>query len=433
MQKVFGIGLIKTGTSTLGVCLGRLRYNHCTGYFKLTDKYVPYLLAGDYKPIFELARTKDSFEDLPWCSPGFYQLLDKEFLGSKFILTVRDSTRWLKSFKREYFSGAGPGLTQFVEATFDLSSDKSIIETYEKHNKDVQQYFQGRDNLLVVDWEKGDSWKELCNFLNQPVLDMPFPHVNRHVERKALMTLVFDGGPIFEAWYKYYTQFFAEEDIYVLTHESPPEMFEGKNCNLLKLPHSMCQGSRSDVENLATINDLQHRLFDGINSSTKPYPCVVYADFDEIIYHPLGLDYILNTLEEDFLTCTGYEIVHKRQGTNSESDLDWSKPILSQRSFWYRWQVYDKPLILRKKFDWECGIHALRGPLLKYWLKPHYNPPNQMDNLYLLHLHKVDWNTAKTMHQKYVKESQDSFKVWWRRAESQVVEIPKEVKDSLAI
>lgn len=250
-------------------------------------------------------------------------------------------------------------------------------------------------------------------------------HVNA-----ALITLVFDGGPIFEVWYKYYTQFFKEENIYVLTHESPPEMFEGKNCNFLKLPHSMCQGGCADVENLATINDLQHRLFDGINLSTEPYSCVVYADIDEIIYHPLGLDYIIDTLNEDFLTCTGYEIVHKRK---TEPDLDWSLPILSQRSYWYRWGVYDKPLILRKKFNWECGLHALRGPLLKYWMNSNLEIPNQMKNLYLLHLHKVDWNTTKKMHKKYVGESQDNFNVWWRRAESQVTEIPREIRDSLAI
>ena len=133
------------------------------------------------EPIFELVRTKDSFEDLPWCSPGFYQVLDKEFPESKFILTIRDSNNWLRSFKQEWFSSNdnASGLTQFVNATFDLSSDESIKETYEKHNYDVQQYFQDRDNLLVVDWEKGDGWKEVCGFLNQPIVDMPFPHINR--------------------------------------------------------------------------------------------------------------------------------------------------------------------------------------------------------------------------------------------------------------
>lgn len=188
MSKVFGIGWIKTGTTSLGSCLKYLGYNHCDGFYEISNKCVPHLFSGNYQPIFELARSKDSFEDLPWCSPGFYKLLDKEFPESKFILTIRHPNNWLRSFKQEYFENRktlseqfGPftGLTQFVNATFDLSTDKSIIATYKKHNYDAQQYFQGRNNLLVVNWEKGDGWDEVCGFLNKPVPDKPFPHNNK--------------------------------------------------------------------------------------------------------------------------------------------------------------------------------------------------------------------------------------------------------------
>ena len=183
MSKIFGIGLVKTGTTSLGASLVRLGYKHLTGFFTITDKYIPHLLSGNYDPIFELARTKESFEDLPWCSPGFYKLLDKEFPGSKFILTIRDSDNWLRSFKREYSPDKPSGLVQFVQATFDMSTDDSIKSTYEKHNHDAQEYFKDRNDLLVVNWEKGDGWKEICSFLDKPLRNEPFPHMNPTQEK----------------------------------------------------------------------------------------------------------------------------------------------------------------------------------------------------------------------------------------------------------
>ena len=35
------------------------------------------------------------------------------------------------------------------------------------------------EDLLIVDWEKGQGWKELCSFLNKSVPNVSFPHDNR--------------------------------------------------------------------------------------------------------------------------------------------------------------------------------------------------------------------------------------------------------------
>ncbi|MYB38989.1 MAG: hypothetical protein F4Y26_16720 [Gammaproteobacteria bacterium] len=40
---------------------------------------------------------------------------------------------------------------------------------------------EGCSDLLVLDFERGDGWPELCAFLGEPVPDTPFPHVNRGV------------------------------------------------------------------------------------------------------------------------------------------------------------------------------------------------------------------------------------------------------------
>jgi hypothetical protein len=45
--------------------------------------------------VFDLAKKYDAFQDNPW--PLFYKELDREFPGSKFVLTVRDEVSWIKS------------------------------------------------------------------------------------------------------------------------------------------------------------------------------------------------------------------------------------------------------------------------------------------------------------------------------------------------
>jgi hypothetical protein len=50
---------------------------------------------------------------------------------------------------------------------------------YERRNQRIREYFEDRpEDLLVVDWEEGDGWIELCDFLDVDVPDLPFPHAN---------------------------------------------------------------------------------------------------------------------------------------------------------------------------------------------------------------------------------------------------------------
>jgi hypothetical protein len=51
------------------------------------------------------------------------------------------------------------------------------IRAYRQHNAKVIKHFAGSPSLLVVDWEAGDGWQQLCEFLGKPIPDVPFPHV----------------------------------------------------------------------------------------------------------------------------------------------------------------------------------------------------------------------------------------------------------------
>ncbi len=71
-------------------------------------------------------------------------------------------------------------------------------KAYEDHRDNVINYFRhkGRD-LLVIDICGGEGWERLCEFLDVPVPDVPFPHENvgrfkrvKRISRKASWRLL---------------------------------------------------------------------------------------------------------------------------------------------------------------------------------------------------------------------------------------------------
>ena len=56
----------------------------------------------------------------------------------------------------------------------------AISDAMERYNDDVKR---STDRLLV--WSAAEGWEPLCEFLEVPVPDTPFPHVNdaEHVRR----------------------------------------------------------------------------------------------------------------------------------------------------------------------------------------------------------------------------------------------------------
>ena len=182
MHKIFGIGWPKTGTKTLGECFKILGFNHESIRLDLVED----LQNGDLSRIFDIAREKDTFEDWPWII--LYREMDRQFPGSKFILTHRDPDRQLHSY-------------QNMLKTLDLPKDEwnamrrtlyglpfpdvtteQMQARYLQHNQDVRQYFQDRPgDLLEINWEAGDGWDVLCDFLGLPTPDVALPHANKGV------------------------------------------------------------------------------------------------------------------------------------------------------------------------------------------------------------------------------------------------------------
>lgn len=186
MTKIFGIGLMKTGTSSLSQALKDLGYkgHH---YYKSPDEF--------YKKIKDL----DFAVDMP--TQTRYQELDKKYPGSKFILTIRDEKPWLNSCKKwietrnwdernENHSKAktkelGEGainqvlLTRREEFGIDNFNEKIFKKVYKEHHKKIKEYFKDRpQDLLIINICNSEGWEKLCPFLNKPIPNQPFPKAN---------------------------------------------------------------------------------------------------------------------------------------------------------------------------------------------------------------------------------------------------------------
>ena len=180
--KVVGIGLPKTGTTTLGYCFRRFGFKHRTFDMDLAVK----VKRAQLEQVLKEAEKYETFEDWPWFS--IYRELDQRFPNSKFILTLRKDTAAYVASLKGHHEREGIRRKDFVKPYWwdevfgvepaDWDYEKSALR-YEKHNQEVLEFFGSRINkdLLVVCWENGDGWAKLSNFLHKKAPDECFPHL----------------------------------------------------------------------------------------------------------------------------------------------------------------------------------------------------------------------------------------------------------------
>lgn len=169
--KVFGIGFHKTGTKSLRKALATLGYE-VTGPDGAQD---PAIADRAVAVALGLATEHDGFSDNPW--PLLYRELDVAFPGSRFVLTVRDESQWIDSVVRFFGAAESPMREWIYGVGTPVGNEATYLTRYRRHNADVLEYFRDRDDLLVMDLESGDGWKELCGFLGVATPASRFPHV----------------------------------------------------------------------------------------------------------------------------------------------------------------------------------------------------------------------------------------------------------------
>lgn len=177
-EKVFGIGLNKTGTTTLGRCGEILGFRHTGCDRKLLQDVVQ---RNNFSEVERIVLKYDLFEDWPW--PLIYRQLDQMFPGSKFILTVRKSEdAWLNSLKGHSLKTSPIKHCRKLAYGFSYPHKHEVeyLKFYRSHNTNAREYFNNRSkDFLELCWENGDGFERLCDFLNVDVPNCPLPHANR--------------------------------------------------------------------------------------------------------------------------------------------------------------------------------------------------------------------------------------------------------------
>lgn len=175
--KIFGIGLNKTGTSTLGA-LGALLGLRCkTWDARLFDAVIA---RGEREALWATIDAHDLFEDFPY--PLLYRELDAQFPGARFILTVRESAEaWLASLKAHSMRGRTGSRTNALVygLQYPHGREAHFIDFYERHNAAARLYFAERpQDFLEICWENEPSWERLCAFLGVEAPPGPPPKTN---------------------------------------------------------------------------------------------------------------------------------------------------------------------------------------------------------------------------------------------------------------
>ncbi len=179
--KVFGIGLSRTGTTSLTEALNQLGIP--TQHYVHNTTTGQELLSGS--PLTVLEQYRGLVDGIA----PFYRQLDRTYPCSQFILTVRDKQSWLQSMKRlmsavvDNWSWLDREAVQFSQTLYQLNYGSLQFDAqrywqgYQQHQQAVQNYFRDRpSDLLMIDICGGEGWEKLCPFLGLPIPSVPFPH-----------------------------------------------------------------------------------------------------------------------------------------------------------------------------------------------------------------------------------------------------------------
>lgn len=178
-NKVFGLGLARTGTTSLHEAMGVL------GLVSAPDS-IPLLDSID----LEFLKQHDAFFDNP--IPFRYRALETVCPSSKWIVTQRPVDDWLTSM--DWLFGPGldrlkPDMRRIGDRVHrqlygsDRFDEERLRALYERHYASLNEWVEGRDSVWI-NVENGFSWEPICALLDVPVPDVDFPHANRRQRRR---------------------------------------------------------------------------------------------------------------------------------------------------------------------------------------------------------------------------------------------------------
>lgn len=201
-MQVSGSEFGRTGTLSLKSALEMLGFKHCYHMMEVMrhpSHVKVWLAAADGEPVDweSLFAGFEAAADFP--SSVYYKEMMQAFPEAKVLHSVRDPQRWYESTLETIYQAdklpawamrwlpfVGPMSRMINKAIWDgLFSGKFkerdfAIKFFDEYTQDVIRSVPA-ERLLIFDVKQG--WEPLCEFLDVPVPDVPFPHLN---DRKTM-------------------------------------------------------------------------------------------------------------------------------------------------------------------------------------------------------------------------------------------------------
>jgi len=229
-MKVIGAGLPRTGTLSTRAALEQLLgpcYHGATPMVEKPEHMQFWVEALDQEHLDpektkELLAEYEGGVDLPFI--GWYKELLGLYPEAKVLLTVRDPKRWYKSasfiyyiigtlnfhqpyawfmtmvglgkwssFMQQECGGIETGRGIFPNGVNGKQNralnkgEEAAVEFFNQHTEEVKS-FVPESQLLIFNVR--DGWEPLCEFLDVPVPDTPFPHINDANEVRVVFNSV---------------------------------------------------------------------------------------------------------------------------------------------------------------------------------------------------------------------------------------------------
>lgn len=182
--KIFGIGLNKTGTSTLGAAgaaMGLSAKSWDAALFRET------IVEGRRDMLWKTIDAYDLFNDFPY--PLLYEEIDARYPGSKFVLTLRKSPEaWLASIKAHAMRASPATRTHRIVYGFQYphGREAAFLSFYERHNEAARRYFAGRTaDFLEICWEEEENLARLAAFVGRQAPQEGVPQANARAQKRV--------------------------------------------------------------------------------------------------------------------------------------------------------------------------------------------------------------------------------------------------------
>ncbi len=202
-MKVIGAGIGRTGTYSLKLAINQLGLGPCHHMEVVLDnmpQQVPLWNAAlngepDWATIYDGFKSADD-----WPTAKFFRELYAAYPDAKFVLTDRSPKSWAKSFSYTIYSLVGqrneapPEMRDWLNMVNNVITatgipegldEDGLMQAFVAHNEAVKATIPA-DQLLQFEVKQG--WRPLCEFLDVPVPDEPFPRTNDRAEFWDLVT-----------------------------------------------------------------------------------------------------------------------------------------------------------------------------------------------------------------------------------------------------